>query len=338
MSLERLFDKCPVLPVDASISVARYLRSIRQTVRQSNESESEGDLERTALLQIRVLQLICKTLPAHPEYELAENRSVVKELRGIAHTSFANVERLATLLGDDEKVDHKSLRGARRRVRARHVEISVGLLELFESIAAENTAKSLNTLGILAGRVEAQQNGESSSRSERDDSSGIVRITALVIPAQTALPDRTSLRYEADVTDLLGKKSLVQMGFVQLCPNQSRLALGSASASILARYQKKQPDAIGIVIAPRDPMRIQAFSLMEDYGLNYVLGCTEREVTPADDMIPGGQPGEGRPIWSPVKDLDIRKDGEPMFKLYDLRSLASARDEQERIAKRVPMK
>lgn len=337
MALEKLFDKCPVLPVDASISVARYLRSIRQTLRQAVESESEDDIERTALLQIRALQLICKTLPSHPEYELAENRSVVKELRGIAHTSFLNIERLASLLGEDNGGHHKSYAGpaARRRVRAHHVEISASVVNLFETIAAENTSKGLNTIGIVAGRLESQQNTESGSRKQRDDAPGTWRITALVIPSQTALSDRNNIRYEADVTDLLGKKGFVHMGFIQMCPNQSRLALSPISARTLARYQKRQPDAVGIVIAPQDPLRVEAFSVTEEHGLNYVLGCAERELTPADEVIPRGEPGEGRPIWSPVKNLEIRKDGEPLFKLYDLRPLAVARDEHERSAKRL---
>lgn len=336
MALDKLFDKCPVLPVDPSISVARYLRSIRQTVHQGHESESENDIERAALLQIRVLQLICKTLPSHPEYELSENRSVVKELRGIAHTSFFNIERLETLLGEDSVAQHNAHTGpaARRSVRTHHVEMSASVVDLFENIAAENTAKGLNTIGIVAGRLESRQHPEFVPRRERDDSPGTSRITALVIPAQTALSDTSNIRYEADVTDLLGRKGLVHMGFIQMCPNQSRLALSPTCARTLSVYQKRQPDALGIVIAPQDPVRVEAFSLTEDHGLNYVLGCAERELTPADEVIPQGEPGEGRPIWSPAKNLKIRKDGEPLFKLYDLRPLAIARDEHERSAKR----
>lgn len=339
MSFQRLFDKCPVLPVDASISIARYLRSIRQTGRQSSESENEGDFERAALLQIRILQLICKTLPAHPEYELSENRPVVKELRGIAHTSLSSVERLAGLMneGGDRQIvgsGNGSVRTkGKRRLKDCHIEISMSLLELFEKVAAENTANGFSTIGILARRGERQGSGEPSSKNEDDGPESICSIAALVIPAQTALPDRSNIRYETDITHLLSTKGLAPMGYIQLCPNLSRLALNPISSRMLARYQKKEPDAVAIIVAPQDPMKVQAFTLTDDYGLEYVLSCADHDISPAENVIPRGLPGEGGPIWRVDNGLQVRKDGEPQFKLYDLRPLAAARDEHERNAK-----
>lgn len=324
MGIEKLFNKCPVLPAEPTISIARYLRNIRQTVRQANEVEERGETERAALLQIRILQLICKTLPTHPEYELAENQSVVKEMRSIAHTGFANVERLANLLSDDRHVEPESEKEpvTRRRSRAQRIEISRSLLDLFEKIAVEHTTNGLRTIAVLGGRPEARQNGGD------DTSASCVCITALVIPSQMPSSDTSIIRYEADITDLLDKKGLTHMGFIEMCPDLGRVAL--TSSMTLARLQKKQPSAIGVVIAPQDTARVQAFSVNEDYGLDYLLTCAERNITPAEEVIPRGQPGKGKPIWSKAQEVELKNDSEPAFKLYDLRPLAAARDEHDR--------
>lgn len=329
MGIEKLFGKCPVLPADPTISIARYLRSIRQTIRQASESEETGEIERAALLQIRVLQLICKTLPAHPEHALAENQPVIKEMQSIAHDGFANVERLAGLLSDEGKLDQEPAaeRVARGRSRAKHIKISMGLLDLFEKIAVEHTAKGVRTVAILGGRVEAQE-------SAAEESSNTVLVTALVIPSQVPLLDRSNVRYETDVTDLMARKGLIQVGFVEMCPNLNNVALTPASAMVLARLQKREPSAFGVVIAPQDASRVGAFSVNEDYGLDYLLECEERDI-PAHEKVPRGHPGKGKAIWSTADEVEFEHGSEPMFKLYDLRPLAAARDEHERSTTKV---
>lgn len=315
MTIEKLFGKCPVLPVDSNISLAKYLRNIKQAVDQSNECEQVGDIDRAALLQIRVLQLICKTLPSHPEYQLDENHPVVKELSELAHTGFENIERLAKLLSENLET---SAHEARRRLQLRPVEMSLGLAELFERIAAENTARGLQTIGLLAGKP---FHGKERTRGT---------ITALVIPSQTSLSHSCDIRYETDVTQLLRVKDLAQLGFIQMCPNLTRLSVSPAAVKMLAPLQQSIPEAVSIIVAPQDPKRLSAFALSDPEGLKFALECISSQRLLASEEIPQGQEGEGGPVYHVAKHFKIRHDADITFKLYDLRPLAAARDEQER--------
>lgn len=145
MSLEHLFSRSPVLPVDAAISLPRYLRTIRQTSSQA-QTLAQTDPSRAALLHIRVLQLICKTLPQHPDYALPESKPVLASLRAIAHETFAHLETHAAV----EDAPPVSVR------------MAAGVLDLFRRVVDDET-----NVGLLAGRV-----GETNE------------VTALVIPSQ----------------------------------------------------------------------------------------------------------------------------------------------------------
>lgn len=322
MAIETLFDRCPPIPLDDAVPISRYVRNVRQIVREVKEAEDANDLETAAVLQIRILLLICKTLPSHPDYDLIESKPAIKELRGIAHTGFANIERLSDALSDDKgfvaDADLSTSSVASFGVPC-VVQLSVTLLELFERIAAENTVKCLTTVGLLAARATDDQIGN------------VSRVAALIIPSQTCLSERSDIRYETDILQLLKVKGLVRLGFVEMCPNRSRNSLSPISARLLAQLQRAKPEAVGIVIAPQDTSRICSYSLTDE-GLSYVLSCTAQEKF-ADELVPIGRRGEGKAAWGVAKHSEIRRDGEPPFKLYDLRPLAEARDEQERNVK-----
>lgn len=304
-------------------------------MRQVKDLEDAKDLESAAVLQIRILQLICKELPSHPEYNLPENKQALKEVRGIAHVAFATIERLSDALNDvsPERPDTGgALPPSERPIKRRQLQVSLGLLQLFERIAADNSAKQVNTVGILAGRDEERDISESGSQQDRQNTSS--KVTALVIPSQTSLADRADIRYASDVSQLLGVKGLLRLGFIEMCPNQSSTTLHSHSVKMLAELQREKPEAATIVIAPNDATRICSYS-MSPRGLAYALACTAKEQF-AEDVIPAGWSGEGGATWEVAKHLDIRNGSEPTFKLYDLRPLAVARDEHERSTKSGP--
>lgn len=332
MTLERLFGRCPPIPVDETIALHRYVSNIRNIVRQVKEAEDANDLETAAILQIRILLLICKTLPCHPDYGLEESRPEVKELQGIAHTGFANVERLSDALSDSQVSASKVVEPTSPNESAampRQVQFSVALLELFERIARENTAKSLNTVGLLATRVTDRTSSEPDATVDRVENGS--RVVALIIPSQTCLSERSDIRYEADISQLLKVKDLISLGFLEMCPNQNRNSLSPASARLLAQLQRVRSEAVGVVIAPQDASRIRSYSFT-DAGLTYALSCVAQQ-RPVEEVIPNGRNGEGMASWSVAEHVDIRGDSEPHFKLYDLRPLAVARDEHERSMK-----
>lgn len=323
MGLEHLFDRCPVLPVDASISLARYLHSARQTIMQAASSERSGDLERAALLQIRVLQLICKTVVAHPEYQLPENGPLVTQFRHVADSAFADVERLSDALESRAGPKSSESRSASaRRPRTRKVEVSSNLIDVFERIAGDNSANGLETIGILAGPL--------------DGSVAPLQVTALIIPSQSCTQHGSEMRYENDVFSLQELKGLASMGWIQMRPQDSRLTLSPSAARTHAGFQIMMPEAVVIVVAPGDPSRYRAYALTDPGGLGYVLGCASRETPLLEKVVPPGLSGAGRAVSAPAKHVIVRLDGIPAMKLYDLRSLGAARDAQGGAAATAP--
>lgn len=224
MSLEKLFDRSPVLPPDPNISLARYLHTIRQNYKAAT---AQSDKQRAALLHIRLLQLICKTLPAHPDHSLPENRPLVKELRSVAHRSFEALEAHA------HSVSPQSLS---------RVGISIALFDLFERIATENTARGLCTIGMLAGRRLPQPH-----------------VAALIMPSQTMTAAHSLIRYENDVMQLLGVKDLICFGMIHMSPNDTEMSFPKELENMLERYRDKVPEAIAAIIAPRCRERLGLF-------------------------------------------------------------------------------
>lgn len=332
MGLEPLFDRCPVLPVDASISIARYLRSIKQTLQQAQHSDHSGDLERAALLHIRVLQLICKTLPSHPEYGLEENKPVVAELHLIADSSLSQIEQLAPSVEEIWTAGSTKQTGkVVRRLKLNKVEISVSLIELFERVAAENTLNGLCTIGVLAGRLQSDDNASApNSTNERNSSSSpALTVTALIIPSQTSDTISSEMRHETDLFNLLEVKGLSSLGWIHLYPGQTQLDLSASAARTQAGFQTTHAEAVAIVVVPKSNQgRYRVMTLTDPGGLNYVLACASRDCVPEETIVPHGLPGGGRPVSTPARHVVIRNDGIPSFKLYDLRSMGAERDSQ----------
>ncbi|PXF40347.1 AMSH-like ubiquitin thioesterase 1 [Gracilariopsis chorda] len=264
MPLEDLFDRSPVLPPDPNISLARYLHTIRQNYQAAI---TQPDAQRSALLHIRLLQLICKTLPTHPEYSLPENKPLLKELRSIAHKSFEALEVF------DEPVHHRE---------PSRVDMSASLLDLFERIASDSTTRGHSTIGLLGGRMLPQPH-----------------VAALVMPSQTCGTICSSLRYENDVSQLMEVKDLLCFGLIHISPTQPEMGLPVELESYLSHYSNSVPEAFAIVIVPASEKRVRFYSCGND-----------------------GKVGVAHHV-------DVRNDGVPSFKLYDLRPLAIARDEQQ---------
>lgn len=343
MALQALFNRSPVLPVDATISLARYLNTIRQTHKHAITSKQNGDFSRATLLHVRVLQLVCKTLPSHPDYTLPENAAVVRELRAVSHISFREVERLATLLTSSAATSttataptsaatsatpvadtaaaspsaattpRKLSRGVRR---TRKLVVSTGLFDLFERIAGERTAVGEATIGLLTARLDAV-----TADAEHDD------IVALIIPPQAHGPQWSGMRYERDVTHLLEIKELVIVGLISLQPRVRRNTLPLQAAKALSIIQSHFSNATAIVVAPRDSTCHCAFFTLSDKAMAYV-SSVDGEIQ--QDIIPQGLDGAGEPIITQAHHVEDRDDATPTFKLYDLRPLEKTREEHGR--------
>lgn len=316
MALQTLFDRSPVLPVDAAISLARYLHTIRQTQKQAIASSKSGDSSRAALLHIRVLQLVCKTLPSHPDYALPENAAVIHELRAVAHISFRDVEVLANQLATTPQATTASRKSRVTRRPRRKLVVSTSLFDLFERIAADRSAHGEVTMALLAARVDSV-----TSNAEHDE------IIALIVPPQTYGNDWNDMRYERDVTHLLEIKELVVVGLISLVPRERHSSLPLRAVKTLSIIQAQFPSATAIVITPRDTTSRLAFFSLSEKAVPYVWSVNG-EIQ--EDVIPQGVDGEGELIFVPARHVEQREDATPQFKLYDLRPLAAVRDETSR--------
>lgn len=109
-AMQKIFDQCPIMPLDASLSLARYCCALKQTLAQAEQFSLAGDLDRSILLLVRCVQMANRTLPAHPEYSLPQSEPWVRELRQISGRCLHNLETLKPRIAETaEKVRLRKL-------------------------------------------------------------------------------------------------------------------------------------------------------------------------------------------------------------------------------------
>lgn len=218
-----------MLPVDPSLSIAKYSNIVGTTFADATAFEGRGDPEsgeRAALLYIRILQIVCKTIPSHPEYSIPENEAIVASLSRRADSCFARLESYAAslskarsapapsapLIRPPEEIIRSSssasppsgsvtvrkqgVHPASLELRLRSLHIPSDLVELLERIASDTLSRGLEFVGALAGR-EVQPLGQQGRQQTQDPGApdvssdvgrdAILHATALVIPAQKAM-------------------------------------------------------------------------------------------------------------------------------------------------------
>jgi hypothetical protein len=188
--LEEFFDRCPVLPVDVTVSMARYAAIVRSTVSDASKYEKAGDADRATLLYMRCMVLVCKTIPAHLEYSVRENKAIRRDLAGLAGICLEKLETYASARFGmssistslektcvTESVSAPSLADPcpasnrvseftttatipqiiTKRPRIRALVVSQRLIALFERIPSGNSGSGTETIGVLAGRLSPQE-------------------------------------------------------------------------------------------------------------------------------------------------------------------------------------
>jgi hypothetical protein len=184
--LEEFFDRCPVLPVDATVSMARYAAIVRSTVSDASKYEKAGDADRATLLYMRCMILVCKTIPSHLEYSVRENKAIRRDLAGLAGICLEKLEAYASARFGMSSIT-RSLEKASvtesclspsvadpcptsnpaseftttatipqiiaKRPRIRALVVSQQLIALFQRIPSANSGSGSETIGVLAGRL-----------------------------------------------------------------------------------------------------------------------------------------------------------------------------------------
>lgn len=336
--LWHLFPRCPVLPVDASVSLTAYSSLLSTTLADAAALEREATdaaRERAALLHIRALQLVCKTLPAHPEAALPEAAPLRAQLVRKVEPAFARLEAYAAQLaraapsppparsplapppmpaamvpagGDEAEAageEEAEAAGAdvdaqpRGRGARRSWVIGETLLALFE--------RGAETVAVLAGRV-----GE-------DD---VARVTAMVVPSQRAATlavagadapgdaeAEAEVLYLSDIVSLLAAKGLVHLGWLRLVstpPGGGMLRLGAQAERLQRSCQAAIPEMVTGVVHKRGA----ADARLE---VSWVRFEGAAAALAPHVVVAGGEDA-------------------PPFKLYDLRPMAAVHEAKARAA------
>ncbi|KAJ6375813.1 hypothetical protein OIU77_000720 [Salix suchowensis] len=175
------------------------------------------------------------------------------------------------------------------------LHISTTLMENFMKMAKRNTDKNLETCGVLAGSLKNRK----------------FYVTALIIPKQESTSDSCQTTNEEEIFEVQDKRSLFPLGWIHTHPTQSCF-MSSIDVHTHYSYQIMLPEAVAIVMAPRDSSRNHGiFRLTNPGGLSVIRQCQQRGFHPHDP------PPDGGPIYKACTDVYMNPNLK--FDVIDLR-------------------
>jgi STAM-binding protein len=140
----------------------------------------------------------------------------------------------------------------------RTVEIPSRFPTIFEKVASPNTARDVETCGILAGKIVRNR----------------LRMTHLIIPMQSGTANTCCTCNEEDVFNYMLEKQIVNLGWVHTHPSQTCF-LSSVDLHTGASYQLLLAEALSIVIAPTDAAKRVGVFRLSPGGLRVIQQCVE---------------------------------------------------------------
>ncbi|KAK4497096.1 hypothetical protein PRZ48_011546 [Zasmidium cellare] len=159
------------------------------------------------------------------------------------------------------KYTFQSVASTERGIALRTILLPPTLRTAFLNLADSNTARNLETCGILCATPFANA----------------LFINTLIIPDQTATSDTCDTTEEGDnaLFDYCDSHDLLVAGWIHTHPSQSCF-LSSRDLHTSSGYQVMLPEAIAIVCSPRHSPDWGCFRLTDPPGLGHVLGCTQQ--------------------------------------------------------------
>ncbi|KAJ6536203.1 hypothetical protein B0H19DRAFT_963261 [Mycena capillaripes] len=133
----------------------------------------------------------------------------------------------------------------------------------FLSVATANTARNLETCGLLLGK-------------EAGHLSSHYVVETLLVPKQHATSDTCSMDEEQSIIAFSEPRGLITLGWIHTHPSQSCF-MSSVDLHTHAGFQQMLPEAIAIVCAPKAEPSFGIFRLTDPPGLHTVLECTAKE-------------------------------------------------------------
>lgn len=139
------------------------------------------------------------------------------------------------------------------------------LVPTFEAIAQPNTAlgeRGIETCGVLAGKASPAGDGS-------------LVVTHLVLPPQVGKPDDCEVTGDEALLGFCMERGLLTLGWIHTHPSQACF-MSSMDLHTHAGYQATLPEAVAIVVAPRERMSA-VYRLTDDGGLELVQKCEVSE-------------------------------------------------------------
>ncbi|XWS60934.1 hypothetical protein CRYUN_Cryun07bG0081400 [Craigia yunnanensis] len=200
---------------------------------------------------------------------------VLAEVQDLVHAISAQVTET------DCRIDNPSADGLVHSESPLQLHIATTMMESFIKLAKSNTDRNLETCGVLAGSLKNRK----------------FYITALIIPKQESTSDSCQTTNEEEIFDVQDKKSLFPLGWIHTHPTQSCF-MSSIDLHTHYSYQIMLPEAVAIVMAPRDASRKHGiFRLTSPGGMSVIRQCQQRGFHPHD------QPSDGGPIYNSCTDV-----------------------------------
>uniref|UniRef100_A0A6A7FZ57 STAM-binding protein-like A n=2 Tax=Hirondellea gigas TaxID=1518452 RepID=A0A6A7FZ57_9CRUS len=139
----------------------------------------------------------------------------------------------------------------------RRVRLPQKMVDQFMLLAATNTARNIETCGVLAGIMRK----------------GELHVTHLLIPKQSGTPDSCTTQHEEQLFAVQDKHDIITLGWIHTHPTQTAF-LSSVDLHTHCSYQLMMPEAVAVVCAPKHK-ETAVFTLTPDHGLNYIAQCKQ---------------------------------------------------------------
>ncbi|CAA0836975.1 AMSH-like ubiquitin thioesterase 3 [Striga hermonthica] len=328
------------IDVDNRICLRVYYRTADNLLKQANIYREEKNLKDLFVMLLRYSFLVSETIPSHSDYQTLcpKERSLhMKKVHGVLDeletlkpkvsrqmfdpmtppssslklqpsppSIMARVQPEALPVSPSKVADprpgpHKlSEDGLPGSNSYRDLHIPVKIMEDFLKLARENTAKNLETCGILVGPLE----------------NSAFRINTLIIPKQTSTSYSCEALNEEEIFDVQAKHSVFPLGWIHTHPTQTCF-MSSIDLHTQYAYQIMLPEAIAIVMAPTDTSSPHGiFHLSDPGGVSVIRNCQQRGFHSHEE------PEDGTPIYEHCSHVYMNSNLK--FDVVDLR-----RDEQQ---------
>ncbi|XP_036786494.1 STAM-binding protein [Manis pentadactyla] len=143
----------------------------------------------------------------------------------------------------------------------RHVVVPGRLCPQFLQLASANTARGVETCGILCGKL---------MRNE-------FTITHVLIPKQSAGSDYCNTENEEELFLIQDQQGLITLGWIHTHPTQTAF-LSSVDLHTHCSYQMMLPESIAIVCSPK--FQETGFFKLTEHGLEEISSCRQKGFHP----------------------------------------------------------